>query len=268
MNHIMKMISTLIDFRPTSEMATQYACWLSEQTGASVNLLHITDEQDPDIEAIKKRLIEFTNIESYGVKYTVSVGRGEYLYEIPKLLRLVDADFVVIGTHGVSGVYQALFGANVINLIQSISISALIVQGNTLPPNDNIPQILFPVGIHNNFEAMIKKTAEWAIALNGDVDIFTLLKDHVDTYDDFVENTDKAKAYFDKHGVRYKTVIKEPTTYSIGYAKEILNYAKESKAGLITMLSQVSNENRYFGNADKTNLVLNPQGIPILSVAE
>lgn len=264
----MKMISTLIDFRPTSEKATQYACWLSKETGAAVNLLHITDEQKPDVEAIKKRLIEFSKIDNYDVKYTVSVGRGEYLQEIPKLLRLVDADFVVIGTHGVQGVYQALFGANVIKLIQSISISALIVQDNIPKPGDNVPQILFPVGLHHNFDAMMKKTAEWALDMDGDVDIFTLLKDGGDTYDDFIKNTDKTKAYFDKHGVRYKTVIKEPTTYSIGYAKEILNYAKESKAGLITMLSQVSDENRYFGNTDKTNLVLNPQGIPVLCIAE
>ncbi len=108
-------------------MATQYACWLSHETGARVNLLHITDEQEPDIEDIKKKLIAFTKIETHGVKYTVSVGKGEYLREIPKLLLLVDADFVVIGTHGVEGIYQALFGANVIKLIQDISISALVV---------------------------------------------------------------------------------------------------------------------------------------------
>lgn len=262
----MKTISVLIDFRPTSEMATQYACWLSQETGASVNLLHITDEHNPDIEEIKRKLIEFTNIETHGVKYSVSVGKGEYLHEIPKLLLLVDADFVVIGTHGVEGVYQALFGANVIKLIQSISISALIVQGNSVKPSGNIPQILFPIGIHDNFDAMIAKTAEWALDLDGDVDIFSILKgDGTDS--EFIKNLDKTKKYFDEHKVRYKTVIKEATIYSVGYAREILAHAKESKAGLITMLSQVSTENRYFGNMDKTNLVLNPQGIPVLCIA-
>lgn len=267
-NLLMKMISTLIDFRPTSEIATQYGCWLAKQTNATVNLLHITDDKNADIEEVKKRLINFSKIESYGVNYSVSVGRGEYLQEIPKLLRLVDANFVVIGTHGIQGVYQALFGANVIKLVQSLTISALIVQDSTPLPGDNVPHILFPVGLHEQFDSMIKKTAEWALALNGDVDIFTLLKDSGDTYDDFIKNTEKTKAYFDKVGVRYKTVMKEPTTYSIGYTKEILNYAKEGKTGLITMLSQVSGENRYLGNADKTNLVLNPQGIPVLCIAD
>lgn len=263
----MKMISILIDFRPTSIIATQYASWLSQQTGASVNLLHVTAEEDPDIEEIKSKLIDFSGIEGYKVEYSVSVGRGEYLHEIPKLLKLVDADFVVIGTHGLEGVYQALFGSNVIKLIQSIQISALIVQGQTKSPADLAPRILFPVGIHQNFDAMMEKTAEWALDLNGNVDIFTLLKDGADTYNDFIANTDKAKSYFDKVGVRYKTVIQEPTIYSVGYAREILSYAKENSIGLITMLSQVSDENRYFGNVDKTNLVLNPQGIPVLAIA-
>lgn len=263
----MKTISVLIDFRSTSEMATQYACWLSQQTGANVNLLHITDEHDPNIAEIEKQLIAFTKIETHGVKYSVSVGQGEYLHEIPKLLLLVNADFVVIGTHGVEGVYQALFGANVIKLIQDISISALIVQDNTLSPSDNVPQILFPIGIHESFDAMIKKTAVWALDLDGDVDIFSLLKgDGTDS--EFLKNLDKTKKYFDEHKVRYKAVIKEATIYSIGYAREILAHAKESNAGLITMLSQVSEENRYFGNMDKTNLVLNPQGIPVLCIAK
>lgn len=262
----MKTISVLIDFRPTSEMATQYACWLAHETGAGINLLHITDEHDPNIEQIKQKLVAFTKIETYGVDYTVSVGKGEYLREIPKLLLLVDADFVVIGTHGVEGIYQALFGANVIKLIQDISISALVVQENTVSPGDNIPQILFPIGVHENFDAMIAKTAEWALDLDGDVDIFSVLKgDGTDT--DFLKNLDKTKKYFDEHKVRYKTVVKDATIYSVGYAREILAHAKESKAGLITMLSQVSEENRYFGNMDKTNLVLNPQGIPVLCIA-
>src|SRR5690554_2572785 len=262
----MKTISVLIDFRPTSQIATQYACWLSHNTGAEVNLLHISDNQNPDVEAIKDRLIAFTNIEEHGVKYSVSVGRGEYLHEIPKLLLMVDADFVVIGTHGVEGVYQALFDANVVKLIQDISISALVVQDNTASPGDNIPAILFPTGIHENFDAMIKKTAEWALALDGDVDIFSLLKgDGTDS--EFLKNLDKTKKYFDEHKVRYKSVVKEATIYSIGYSREILAYAKKSQPGLITMLSQVSEENRYFGNLDKTNLVLNPQGIPVLCVA-
>ncbi len=263
----MKTISVLIDFRPTSEMATQYACWLSHETGAAVNLLHITNEQNPDTEDIKKKLIQFTKIDSHNVTYTVTVAKGEYLHEIPKQLQITDADFVVIGTHGVEGIYQALFGANVIKLIQSISISALVVQENTLSPSDQVSQILFPVGIHDKFDAMIKKAAVWALDLDANVDIFAVLKND-GTDRETLKNLDRTKDYFDKHKVRYKTVIKDTTIYSVGYAREILAHAKEGKAGLITMLSQVSEENRYFGNMDKTNLVLNPQGIPVLCVAD
>lgn len=264
----MKMISTLIDFRPTSEIATQYACWLAKETGASVNLLHISAEHQPDTAKIKEQLRNFTKIDTYGIDYSISVGKGDYMYEIPKMLKLVDADFAVIGTHGVEGVYQALFGVNVIKLIQSITISSLIVQENTPSPADNAPKILFPVGIHHNFDAMIRKTADWALSLDADVDILCILKDDADTYDDFIKNTDRTKAFFDKSGVRYRTIIREPKTYSIGYSKEILNYAGENGIGLITMLSRLSDQNRYFGNVDKTNLVLNSLGIPVLAVAQ
>ncbi len=67
--------------------------------------------------------------------------------QVPKLLQLSDSDFVVIGTHGQKGIFQTLFGANVIKLIQSLYVSALIVQNNSPAPEEGFSKILFPMGL-------------------------------------------------------------------------------------------------------------------------
>lgn len=263
----MKMISTLIDFTAASAKATEYACWFSKETGATVNLLHIAEDRSVEEDILKEKLIDFTNIKEFGVPYTIEIGYGDYLREIPKTLLMLNADFVVAGTHGVKGVYESLFGPNMVKLVQRVSISAITVQDQTRSPSENFPHILLPIGVHENFHAVIKKTAEWALEMDAEVDVFSLLKDGDPAYNDFVNNLEVTKKYFDKHQVRYKTIVKESTRYSVGYSREILEYAEENDCGLITIMSHVSEKQRYLGNVDKTNLIMNKTGIPILCVA-
>ncbi len=262
----MKTISALIDFSETSNVATQYACWLAQKNNATVNLVHIAASNDISTNELEQKLVDFTKIKDQGVSYSVSIGSGDYTQQIPRLLQLSDSDFVVIGTHGVKGIFQTLFGANVIKLIQSINISALVVQDSTPLPKDNISHILFPMGPHENFQLKIKETAEWAKNIKATVDVFCLLKEDGEIHDSILKNLEDTKSYFDKEGIDYKTVMRESRVYSIGYAREILDYAEESNCGLLAIMSQISEENRYFGNVDKTNMVLNPKGIPVLCI--
>lgn len=262
----MKTISALIDFSDTSKVAMDYACWLAKRNDSVVNLIHIVADNDYNKEELENKLKDFTGIDAREVKYNISIGTGDYLQQIPRLIQLSDSDFVVIGTHGVKGIFQTLFGANVIKLVQSISVSALVVQDNTPPPSDKLKNILFPLGPHENFQMKIDQAADWALSLGAKVDVFCLLKEDGNLHDNIHHNLELTKSYFDKEGVDYQTIMRESQVYSIGYAREILEFAKEDGAGLLAIMAQISEENRYFGNVDKTNMVLNADGIPVLCV--
>ncbi len=264
----MNIISVLIDFTETSKVATAYACQLAKQEGAKVNLLHISahpDESGPDLE---KKLIDFTGIKHMDVSYEVSIGDGDYMAQVPKLIQLSDSDFVVIGTHGQKGIFQTLFGANVIKLVQSLPVSALIVQNNSPIPASGFKKILFPMGPHDNFQIKIDQTAHWAKALNASVEVFCLLKEDGTLHESLATNLEKTKKSFSEKGINYNLILRESKVYSIGYAREVLDEAKNSGSDLISIMSQTSEENRYFGNVDKTNMVLNTLGIPVLCIAE
>lgn len=262
----MKIISSLIDFTDTSKKATNYACWMAKKQKATVNLLHIASESEGSSKDVEERLIEFTGIDKCGLDYNVSIGDGNYLRQIPKLLQLSNADLVVIGTHGTKGIFQTLFGANVLKLIQSISIPALVVQDHTPSPERNFNKILFPIAPHDNFEIKINTTAEWAKLFDSKIEIFCLFKSGSTLPDNLNHNLELSKRIFDKKKVAYNPVLKESVVYSVGYAREILEYADTSAIDLISIMSQNSEENRYFGNVDKTNIILNASGIPVLCI--
>ncbi len=264
----MKIISTLIDFSNTSKIATQYAASIAKRENASVNLVHITSQNTDDHAAIENKLIQFTEIDQHNIPYTVSIGDGNYLKKIPKLLQLSDSDFVVIGTHGTKGIFQTLFGANVLSLVQSIPIPALVVQDNSPLPPDAIKKILFPMAPHDNFSIKIKHTASWAKLFDAEVDVFCLFKGEDTLPENIAHNLELTKATFDKEGVNYKTTMQDSKVYSVGFAKDIIAYAEDKDFNLLAIMSHNSEENQYFGNVDKTNLILNPKGIPVLCIAE
>ena len=69
----MKIISALIDFSDTSKIATQYAAKIAKREGATVNLLHITEQNEDEVSDIERELIQFTEIEKLDVPFTVSI---------------------------------------------------------------------------------------------------------------------------------------------------------------------------------------------------
>lgn len=264
----MKIISALIDFTETSKIAVQYASKIATREKATVNLLHITSNGDEQEEETKRKLIEFTEIEKLNIPFSVSLGSGHYLKKIPKLLQLSDSDFVVIGTHGTKGIFQTLFGSNVLNLVQHLTIPALVVQDNTPVPPLPIKKILFPLAPHSDFKIKVEHTARWAKLFDAEVDVFCLFKGDDTLPENIAINLELTKDMFDELGVKYKTTLKDSQVYSIGYAKDIIAYTEDKDFNLLAIMSQNSEENMYFGNVDKTNLILNPKGIPVLCITE
>ena len=263
----MKIISCLIDFTDTSKIAIAYAAWLAKRESAAVNLLHIVDDDYSEKE-VEEKLEYFTGITSMDVPFNISIGSGNYLKKIPKLLQLSDADFVVIGTHGTKGIFQSLFGANVVKLVQDIPVPALVVQDNSPMPVPSIQNILFPVAPHHDFDIKIEQTAHWAKLHKAEVDIFCLFKGESKLPEAIATNLDESVNHFTTQGIKHNKVLRESKVYSVGYAKDILLYAKEKPFDLIAIMSQNSDENAYFGNVDKTNLILNPAGIPVLCISK
>ena len=261
----MKVVSCVIDFTETSKIAATYAIWLAKQYNASINLVHFTAIPGSHND-LEEKLVAHTEIESSGIAHTFSIGSGNYLRTIPEMLLESEADVVVMGSEGTQNAPQILTSANVVRLVQVVPIPALVVQRNSPVPVRPIHDILFPMAPHSNFAIKIEESARWAKMHNAHIDILCLVASGHDLPADIKNNLDEAGDYFSRENVNYSQTFRDSKVYGVGYAKDILRYAEDKPFDLIVVMSQNSAENMYFGNVEKTNLIQNDLGIPVLCI--
>lgn len=261
----MKSIAVLIDFTSISAKALEFAVSLATRAKASLVLVHVAEAEDEDIDAVKLRLKALHASIPQSVQVTDLVQSGAFLTVIKSLIAELNPDLVVVPTHGKVGLRQNLFGSNILKLLKSLSIPALVVQEESVLKEDSFRSILFPVGPHRHFDVKFRQTATFAKAFGSTVIIYTVRNDIRGISDELLANIKDARAYFDAEGVPYEEVAEEPKGFSVGYAKHILNYANTHNIGMLAIMSLVTDDKGYIDNTEKENLILNKMALPVFS---
>ncbi len=128
----------------------------------------------------------------------------------------------------------------------------------------NYNPIIFPVGGHEGFEALVEAIEMMAKLFGSEVHLYSINRKGDEDSKKLKENTAFALKYFDDHKIPCKRVQEESTVISVGYAKQTLQYANKENAGLIAMMSIKTDEYYYFAQADKELMINNEFKIPIL----
>lgn len=144
----MKEIHTIVcpvDFSPGSATATDYAMSLAEKLGASVHLLHvyplgtfvgpdgglvitpqmITQLSEQSMAALRKLADPYT---AAGRKVEVHVRDGAPAEETVRFAESVNADLLVLGTHGRTGLSRMLLGSVTERIVRTSPIPVLTVR--------------------------------------------------------------------------------------------------------------------------------------------
>ena len=77
-------------------------------------------------------------------------------------------------------------------------------------------------------------------------------------------NIELAKQKFEENKISYTRVNEDQSTFSVGYSKQILQFAKTVHADMIALMSIPTKEHYYFADIDKESLLTNDASIPIL----
>lgn len=110
------------DFSPQSQTAFQVACALTRDYGARLVLLHVKPPEilygegyllPPDPEVIRKELQKQLNglTPSGGVRAERMLREGDAVHEIQVTAEELQADLIVLGTHGRTGIGRILLGS-------------------------------------------------------------------------------------------------------------------------------------------------------------
>ena len=121
----MKTVIAPVDFSETATNALHFAADLSRRASARLVIVHIGDDDD-DIEDAKTKIKALeTNVkQTFGpsVNTQTVVEQGDLVPVLNQVATAHQADLIVMGTKGASGLKRILIGSNTVKLIAKTNI--------------------------------------------------------------------------------------------------------------------------------------------------
>ena len=146
-----KKILIPTDFSDTAALAMEHAVKMAKLLDSEITLLHVLStfsfrvnlpEVDVDESqntklsgAIGAKLSELAeNIrKTSGVKVNTMITSGRIREEVVRIAEDIDADIIIVGTHGVSGLKEFFMGSNSFRIVSDASCPVLSIQISAIP---------------------------------------------------------------------------------------------------------------------------------------
>ena len=253
------------DLTNAAQQAIRQAIVIARKTNSSITLLHVMDNKSASLEEVKLSLdTEADNIrKDRGVNCDVLIKEGNLFEVISYVACEKDYDLMVIGTHGIKGIKQMLFGANILKLVARIPVPVLVVQEES-PLIESFHKVVLPVSSHETFRSAVEAILLFAGIYDLEVHLYSIHKAGFIWSDQMLKNIEDATLQLQTKGVRMIRVKEDQQVYSMGYAKQTVIYARSIGADALWMISVPTEENYYFAQSDKETMLLNDFHIPVL----
>jgi nucleotide-binding universal stress UspA family protein len=257
-----------IDFSEVSKKVIKLAIYLAKKGNMGISLLHVKKSKSDN--SSEERLKELAGQVkgTAGVHFEFIVKRGNILNEIADTAKDENYVMAVIGSHGFKGLREKVFGADILKLLKNIPVPVLTIQQDYILTEDTFKTILFPASSHDTFGNKIKAVEYLAGLFGSEVHIYSVEKPGTEISDKLLHNIKKSKKVFERTNIPYVLVKEKQSSFSIGYARQILDYSKRKKIGLIALMVNPTREYYYIADADKEKILTNEACIPVLSTNE
>lgn len=181
----MKKILVPIDFSAHSEYALEVAAQLAHTYNAEIVALHmmgiseavLTKDESKDamqamfyLQLAKKRFQEFLDKDYLkGLEVQSTVQNYKVFSEIDKVAQEFEADLIVMGSHGSSGLRDVFVGSNTEKVVRSSSIPVLVIKNKV--EKFNIDKMVFACDFSKEFIPAFKKAKELAALFNSAIEL-------------------------------------------------------------------------------------------------
>lgn len=257
-----------VDFTSVNDKSVEYAIMIAKKGNMTITLLHIgTDKSESFTEEKLKTISERIESEN-NIHCNYIIRKGNIFTEISNEACNLCYQIMVIGSHGIKGIREKFFGTDILKMVKSISIPVFVIQKDYQIPQDGINTIIFPASTHNAFENKINATVDIASKFNSTVHLYTVQKPGAEWPKELVTNLEHSKKAFEDNKIEYNRVNEEQSAYSVGYSKQILQYANKTNADLISLMSVESKEYYHIADTDKEAILTNDNNIPVLCTSD
>lgn len=238
----MKKIVVPIDFSEQSDYALKVAASLAKTHNTEILALHmlelnqamITSSEGfhPEqtvflIKLAEKRFKDFLN-KPYlkGIKVTPIVKHFKVFSEVNDVAKKVDADMIIMGSHGTDGLKEIFVGSNAERVVRNADIPVLIIKKNH--EDFKIDRFLFACAFKEESLESFRKARNFAELLNAELKLV-----YVNTPgDEFLsskDTNDRISKFLDQAGVSMEVEVYNDYNIESG----ILNYSEIMSADII-----------------------------------
>ena len=262
-----KSVLVPTDLSEVASNAIRQAEVIAKKAGTGVSLLHVLNDKSPSLEKVRSNLEKEAARAAgvTGIEGEILIKEGSIFEVIPQVSCDNCYDILVIGTHGIHGIRQAFFGADIFKLLNKLNTPALVVQPES-KVNRDFRSMVLPVCSHPDFRKAIDAVIFFSGLFGTEIHLYSIYKPGFEWPEQLLKNIEDTKNTLEEHGVRLKRIKEEQTVYSQGYSRQTLLYAGTAGADLITIMSAPSEDYYYFAQSDKESLLLNDLHLPVLCV--
>ncbi len=268
-----------IDFSDTALLALDHAVFMAKLFNAEVTLLHVIEtltyttaisdsypimDMENSIQKITAEKLDKLAMESFdklGVPYKTKTIVGRIYVEIVNVAKEINADIIIMGTHGVTGIKEFFIGSNAYRVVSESPCPVIVVQSHA--KEIGFKNIVLPIDDSLTSRQKVNHAIEMAKRYGATLKIAGLVTDEDPLFmDKFEVKIKQVEDFIQKFDVPYSTkMIKGDNV-----AKMALNYAYEINADLIIIMSEQDPEMTGFFMGAFAQQLVNHSKIPVMTV--
>jgi nucleotide-binding universal stress UspA family protein len=272
---VKKQIVVAIDFSKNSIQALEYSILIANAIGADIMMVWVdkpdTDESIYDNSGHEHRQEAKARIDELQKKYAKSLKKGTLTYklrkgkiykEIANQAKYNDADFIVTGSHGVSGFESFMIGSNASKIV-SYSPCPVITVRETYPIKNTIKKIVLPIDNSAATRQKFPYAMEMARAFKAEIHVLELQSSGLKSIRRIVTKyTEQVEKFLKENDVKF--IVKSVDCDNITTAT--IKYAEEIGADQIFIMTEQEQETSNIWLGPFAMQMVNNSPIPVISI--
>ncbi|WP_300022841.1 universal stress protein [uncultured Maribacter sp.] len=270
----MKKIIVLTDFSKQSEQALKAAADLAKKHDVELLVVHMLELNQailtsPDgmyieqtvflVKLAEKNLKEFLE-KPYleGLSVTPVIKHYKVFSELDAIAKEHDADLIVMGSNGASGLEEMFIGSNAEKVVRNATVPVLVIKGEIT--NLSLDRFVFACDFNDDNLPAFQKAKEFAEMLDASMEVVFINTPN----DEFLSNRDayqKINKFLTKANSAQQVEIYNDYSVEQG----ILNYGKTILADAIAMPTHGRRGISHLFNGSIGEDVVNHSRIPVIT---
>ncbi|MCK9449348.1 MAG: universal stress protein [Bacteroidales bacterium] len=270
----MKQLLVAFDFSTNALKTLDYAVMIANILHAELHLVWVDATNTPDnvlnihyeLRIETKQLFEDIIAEYepklHNGKIDILLRKGKVYTEVATAARMVEADLVFAGTHGVSGFEQYWIGSNAYRIVTQSPCPVITVRGDHTV-KEGIKKIVLPLDSSSETRRKLPLAVQLAKLFAAEIHLLLLFNSPVGVVQSRIRSYgDEAVAVCEKEQIPF--VLKELKAGNL--VKDMLGYAEENEIDMIMIMTEqgTTTANMFLG--PYAQQVVNNARIPVLSL--